>query len=174
MPMLGTDLGPDAGAPTERRRQRRRARLTSDEILAAIRHWNDLYGEPPAMTDWDPYRARQTGQEWRIARYDAVDWPSIKSVRNHFGRLSDAVAAAGLVPRLQGQQRQHRQLALGEGVRLHLAHIRSIRSNQPPPEALAAALREVAQARRSDEQGDLESALVQVAAAALAWAASTP
>jgi hypothetical protein len=162
-----------AQPPALRRRARRRASLTAAEILAAIRRWNDLYGEPPAMADWDPYRARRIGQEWRIARYDAGDWPSVKSVRNHFGKLSEAVAAAGLVPRLQGQHRQHQELELAEEVRLRLAHIRTIRSRQTPPDALASALRDVAEARRSDVPADLECALIVLAAAALAWADAT-
>jgi len=122
------------------------------------------------MADWDPHRARQLGQEWRIGRYDAGDWPSIKSVRNHFGRLSDAIAAAGLVPRYQGQQRAHIELALDEDVRLHLAHMRVLRAGLPGRESLVAALQELAAARGSSEPGDLRAALVDLAAAALAWA----
>lgn len=161
---------PSVSRPDEPRRGGQRARLSAAEILDAIRRWDELHGEPPSMADWDPYRARQMGQEWRVIRYHAGDWPSIKSVRNHFGRLSDAVAAAGLIPRHQGQQRQRHELALSEGVLLHLAHIRAIRSDREPREVLASAIREVALARHSDEPGDLESALIELAAAALAWA----
>ena len=50
--------------PTPARRHR--SELTSREILNAIRRWHDLYGEPPGMMDWDPYRARQAGLDCRL------------------------------------------------------------------------------------------------------------
>jgi hypothetical protein len=124
------------------------------------------------MADWDPYRARQIGQDWRIARYDAGDWPSVKSVRNHFGRLSDAVVAAGLVPRRQGQQRQRPELSLDEATLLQLAHLSTIRARRDPADVMAGAIRNVASARRSGEAGDLQVALIELAAAALGWARS--
>lgn len=150
--------------------RRRPGRLTREEILAAIRRWNDLYGEPPTMADWDPYRARYLGQEWRVERYDEAPWPSAKSVRNHFGRLSDAVAAAGFVPRRQGQRRADHNLALDEDVMLHLAHLRLVERGEAPTTRVAAALRDLTAARRSSEPGDLRASLVELAAAALAWA----
>lgn len=151
----------------------RRVRWTAAEILQAIRRWNELHGEPPSMADWDPYRARRIGQEWRIARYRDGDWPSSKSVRNHFGRVSEAVAKAGLVPRLQGQQRAQPELAIDDDVLLHLAHLRLAHEGRPAPESLAIAVREVAAARASPEPGDLRASLVNLAAAALAWAKTT-
>ena len=156
--------------PADSTRGRRSARLSAAEIVAAIRRWHELYGEPPAMADWDPYRARQVGQEWRIARYDAGDWPSVKSVRNHFGRLSDAVAAAGLVPRYQGQQRVHEDAALSEEVMLHLAYLRALNERRVTNASLAEAVREVSRARASIEPDDLRTALIALAAIALAWA----
>jgi hypothetical protein len=144
--------------------------LTPDEILAAIRRWNELYGEPPSMTDWDPYRARERGQEWRIERYRSGCWPSVKSVRNHFGRLSNAIAAAGLVPREQGQRRARSELALDDETLAHLAYLRDLHARRPMEEVLSQAIRELAVARRSDEHGDLRSALIELAGAALAWA----
>ena len=147
----------------------RNRRLSAAQILDAIRRWNERYGEPPSMNDWDPYRARQAGQAWRAARYHAGDWPSVKSVRNHFGRLSDAVALAGLVPRHQGQQRQREELALDADTLLHVAHVRELRSALAPDDRLASALRDVAAARRSGEPADLHAALVGLAASALAW-----
>ena len=113
--------------------------------------------------------APSIGQAWRIARYDAGDWPSIKSVRNHFGRLSDAIAAAGLVPRHQGQHRPRPGLALDQQTRLHVAHLRAMRSSREPPEIVAAALRNVASARHRGELDDLRAALIELATAALAW-----
>ncbi|WP_320671980.1 hypothetical protein [Patulibacter defluvii] len=149
---------------------RRRTRLTADEILDAIRRWHDQYGEPPGMADWDPYRARQIGQQWRIERYDAGDWPSAKSVRNHFGRLSNAVAAAGLVPRHQGQQRPQPELELSDEIKLHLSHLRAARAGATGFDDVAAAVRDVVAARHSSDADDLRAALVDLAATALGCA----
>jgi hypothetical protein len=153
--------------------RRPRGRLTASEIIDAIQRWHAQYGEPPSMADWDPYRARQIGQEWRIERYRDGDWPSAKSVRNHFGRLSEAVAQAGLVPRRQGQHRAQPEHALDERVLLHLAHLRVLHEARPAPESLALAVRKVVDARASRETGDLRASLFDLAAAALAWATVT-
>lgn len=122
------------------------------------------------MTDWDPYRARERGQEWRIERYCAGEWPSVKSVLNHFGRLSDAVAAAGLVPRRQGQRRAQVELALDDVTLAHLAYLRNLYAHRTADDMLARALRELAAARRSGEEGDIRAALIELAGAALACA----
>jgi hypothetical protein len=147
--------------------------MTSEEILAAIRRWNDLHGEPPTMADWDPYRARRMGQEWRIARYDNGHWPSMKTVRNHFGRLSAAVAAAGLVPRHQGQMRPQSGIAIDRETRLHLAHLERQRAGQTTPLVLADAVREVSRAHAADDPEDLRVALIDLAAVALSWVTTT-
>lgn len=144
--------------------------MSAAEILAAIKRWHARYGEPPTMADWDPYRARQIDQEWRIARYDEGDWPSVKTVRNHFGRLSDAVAAAGLVPRHQGQHQPRTELVLDSEVLLHIATLRSLQDRRPTPSVLAAQVREVARAQGSADPSDLRLALIELAAAALRWA----
>ena len=123
---------------------RQRPRLTAPEILDAIRRWTALYGEPPTMADWDPYRARQISQAWRIKRYDSGYWPSEKSVRNHFGGLSEAVAAAGLVPRRQGQQRPQAGLALDLDTLLDISYLRKRRRGQAARADLAAAVRQAA------------------------------
>jgi hypothetical protein len=38
-------------------------------ILDAIVDWARRYRDVPTMADWDPTRARQLDQDWRIARY---------------------------------------------------------------------------------------------------------
>ena len=77
----------------------RKANLRSPhEILAAIRAWTLRHGDPPVQTDWDPFRARRTGQAWRVDRYTEGDWPSLPTVRKHFGGLPAAIHAAGLEP----------------------------------------------------------------------------
>jgi hypothetical protein len=147
--------------------------MTRAQILEAIRRWHELYGEPPTMADWDPYRARAIGQEWRIARYRTGEWPSVKTVRNKFGRLSVAVASAGLTPRLQGQQRPDELPTLDMDLSSQLAHARDLRTILPAHERLSLTVRDVAKARGSDDAGDLRAALVAVAAAALSWADQT-
>lgn len=163
---------PSACPPAERR-VRRPAAMTSSEILDAIRRWHERYGEPPTMADWDPYRARRIGQSWRIDRYDEGDWPSAKTVRNHFGRLSDAVAAAGLVPRHQGQARPQPKLMISPEVRLHLAQLRVRRRGQGTPLVLADAVRAVSRAHAAQAPEDLRAALIDLAATALSWAEHT-
>jgi hypothetical protein len=161
-----------AGHPAPVRRPRRyRVEWTGDEILAAIRRWRELYGDTPTMADWDPYRARVRGELWRIERYEAGDWPSAKSVRNHFGRLSEAVASAGLVPRRQGQRRTAAKRSVDPEVMLHVAAVRALDDQRSPSLRLAEAVKRVATARAGGEPGDLRIALVEVAAAAMNWAA---
>jgi hypothetical protein len=105
-----------AGLPVRRSPSRTRRHLQSpDEVLDAIRAWNVRYGEPPAMTDWDPARARATGQLWRIDRYYQGDWPSIVTVRHHFGTLNRAIVAAGLRPRVPGERTASGRLPSGPG-----------------------------------------------------------
>lgn len=59
----------------------------------------------------DPRRARRIGQEWRIRRHKTGDWPSLKTVINRFGRLSEAIAEAGLAPREAKSGRTNREAA---------------------------------------------------------------
>jgi hypothetical protein len=160
-----------ASAPA--RPARYRVEWTSGEILLAIRRWADLYGEPPTMADWDPYRARQNGQAWRIARYDAGEWPSVKTVRNHFGRLALAIASVGLTPRRQGQRRPQAEPVLDPRVELHVEAIRRFQDKRATSQRLADAVKLVAAAREGGEPSDLRIALVQVAAVAMDWAART-
>jgi hypothetical protein len=136
------------------------------EILRAIREWTALYGAPPAMSDWDPSRARRQGHHWRIERYRAGDWPSARTVCSRFGSFRDATVAAGLEPRPQG--RHAPQAPEYSTPRLE--------ADEPGPaaetlkEVLALRVRAVAEARRSGDEWSLRAALVDVAAGALAWA----
>jgi hypothetical protein len=93
-----------AGVRPRRGPVRARASLLSDEdVLSAIRRWTERYGEPPAITDWSPARARAAGQDWRAERYHAGDWPSMSTVIRRFGTFTAAVKAAGLPPRPRGR-----------------------------------------------------------------------
>ncbi|WP_354701502.1 hypothetical protein DSM112329_01821 [Paraconexibacter sp. AEG42_29] len=143
--------------------------VDGEQVLLAIREWTRRYGDPPAQTDLDPYRARRTGQPWRADRYLAGDWPSLPTVRHHYGTLTSAVRAAGLEPRPQTeavtdrvQRRRRNRLALVD----QLSHADA----SPGPKALADAVRGVAAARASGDQDDLENALLLLAGAALGWA----
>jgi len=156
--------------PPPARVRRYRGEWTGEQILEAIRRWNELYGEPPTMADWDPYRARVRGEIWRIERYDAGDWPSTKSVRNHFGRLSIAVASAGLVPRRQGQRRAQPEPSLDPEIMVHVAAVRAMENPQQPHDRLAGAVKRLVAARMSGKPSDVRIALVEVAAAAMSWA----
>lgn len=75
---------------------------TRETVIAAIRDWNDLYGEPPAVADWRPYHTehvlgdRARAERWRNAN---GRWPSSNSVRAVFGSWAAGLTAAGFTPR---------------------------------------------------------------------------
>lgn len=149
---------------------RLRPKLRSDvEILQAIREWTTRYGEPPTMADWEPSRARRAGHRWRIERYQRGDWPSARSVRNHFGSFSDAIRQAGLVPRPRGQ-RQGEAAAWRARNRELVEQRRRSRMTGFGPAVVAQRMRDVAQARAEGDQSALQGALVDLAATALRWA----
>jgi hypothetical protein len=104
------------------------ARATA--IIADIRRWNERYGEPPALADWEPSRARRLGQEWRAERWEAGDWPSTRMVRNHFGTMSAAIRAANLTPpRAPSRARAH---LTSSGVILEAIVAWNARYGEPP------------------------------------------
>lgn len=145
-------------------------RLTgSEEVLRALRAWTVRYGEPPSQADWDPVRARALGHEWRIERYRAGDWPSLKTVRNHFGSLGAAVRAAGLEPAPARQDLASR-IARRQGNRLALVLREAGTQKACGPDQLAKPLRAIAAARRAHDDEALAAGLVALAAAALHWA----
>jgi hypothetical protein len=152
-PRFGDAIAAAGLEPPLRRGTRARSN-GPDEIVRAIREWTRRYGEPPTQADWDPYRARQLRQMWRIARYREGEWPSLAAVRRHHGSLSAAVTAAGVGP--------------GERERT----LRTARDTDGTagPKALAASLSGVAAARRDGDAEALERALVELASAALRWA----
>jgi hypothetical protein len=85
---------------TPRRRPSRGPRTyTREEIIAAIKRWVVLHGEPPAMIDWEPARARRAGQLWRAERFESGEWPSARMVTCQFSVFNAAIEAAGLRPR---------------------------------------------------------------------------
>ena len=159
----------EAGLPARRGPRRVAAKLTGpDAILAALVEWTRRYGDVPTLADWDPQRARTLGQEWRIARYHQGDWPSARTVANHFGSFSAAVAAAGLLPRDGGRRHVDRATERSAN-RLTVARL-AAGSRQPGINDLAGTLRILAEARRAHDPVLQHVALLEVAAAALAWA----
>lgn len=103
------EVASDAGAPA------RAPRFSRDAITDRMQDWARLHGEPPTIRDWDPSRARRTGQAWRAERFEAGEWPSVGMVKRQFGTFNAAVDAAGLAPR-QGPRRLKRHLTGSEQV----------------------------------------------------------
>lgn len=93
-----------------------RQKWTRELILDRIREWASLYGEPPAIVDWNPHRARhRRHDDARARRWETVDghWPWFSLVFDRFGSWNAAIRAAGFTPRepfgsAANQQRQRR------------------------------------------------------------------
>lgn len=71
---------------------------TPERILDAIRSWNAAYGSPPRATEWCPTLVRRHGPEAEqrlLAARQRGEVPSVETVKRHFDRWSDAIAAAG-------------------------------------------------------------------------------
>ncbi len=96
-------------------RSARCPRFSREEIIERIQAWARQYGEPPTIRDWDPSRARRTGQVWRAERFEAGAWPSVGMVKRQFGAFSTAVSAAGFCAR-KGPGRLKRHLTGSEQV----------------------------------------------------------
>jgi hypothetical protein len=137
-------------------------------VLEAMREWTRRYGDVPTMADWDPARARRLRQDWRIARYHQGDWPSVRTVLHHFGSFGAAIDAAGFVPRARSATSAERRLTWTENQRR--AAEAASRAHAPGIEGLAAGLTALASARSSGDPVGVQAALMDVAAAALAWA----
>jgi hypothetical protein len=159
----------EAGLTPRQAPRRLTAKLAGPSaVLDAMVEWTRRYGELPTMADWDPYRARRLGQDWRIARYHQGDWPSARSVATHFGSFGAAASAAGLVPRTRGRRRLDRRT---EQVASRLAVARaSTRYRHPGITHLAVSLRALAAARARQDPVSMHAALIDIAGAALAWA----
>ena len=161
-----------AGLRSRPRPIRPRSRVLSPEdILEAIRDWHRLYGEPPALADWAPARARRLGHEWRAQRYLAGDWPHLSTVLRRFGTLGAAVEAAGLDRRPPGR---HIRTDSGLHDDTRAAVSAQLAAEGPcGPGVLGTRVRAVARARVSGDATALRGALIDLAAAALSWADAT-
>jgi hypothetical protein len=151
-----------AGLPARESPSRARPHVRSAEaVLDAIRAWNERYGEPPGMADWAPTRARRAGQQWRVARFYEGDWPSIATVRSHFGTLNNAIATAGLRPRAPGQRARSRHPPDHSSATINPDRHRQL---------LTLRVRSVGNAARRDDPDLLIESLNDLAVAALTWA----
>ena len=158
-----------AGLTPRRAPSRLRANLSDPSaVLDAIVEWTRRYGDVPTMADWDPARARRLEQDWRIARYRQGDWPSVRTVAHHFGSLAAAIEAAGLTPRARASQHADRRAERAAN-RHAVARLRAA-GLTPGGSELAARLRNLSDARKAADPVAIHTALVDVAASALAWA----
>jgi hypothetical protein len=90
-------------------------RWTRDALLAKLREWAAIYGEPPAVPDWDPWNARfQKHDDARAARFEEGGWPHASTVIYEFGTWNAALVAAGFAPRMAhggaGNERRKRSV----------------------------------------------------------------
>jgi hypothetical protein len=101
---------------------------TRDLIVARIREWASIHGEPPAMGDWNSWLAQvQYHDHDRADRFDSdTHWPWAERVVARFGTWNAAIEAAGFTPRPNhgGGGNQHRR--------------RSVRTKAHPVSDLAA------------------------------------
>lgn len=138
-------------------------------ILDALVEWTRRYGDVPTMADWDPTRARRLDQDWRIARYNLGDWPSARSVANHFGSFSRAIKEAGLLPRPRSSHRDDRREHQAAN-RFALAEVHARTVGDAGLKNLAVSLKLLATARQEGDPVAVHVALLEVAGSALAWA----
>jgi hypothetical protein len=86
---------------------------TPEIIIERMHQWAMMMGEPPAVPDWMPSKARAINDPARAERFYAGDgyWPHAETVVRAFGSWSNAMRAAGYEPRAAhgGGGNQHRQ-----------------------------------------------------------------
>lgn len=87
---------------------KRRHKWSEEEILAKAREWEQLFGEPPAATDWNPSDSRAAirrslhrASRWsqRVQRFETGEWPWTGSVSKVFGTWNGMIEKAGFEPR---------------------------------------------------------------------------
>jgi hypothetical protein len=83
-----------------------RKRWTRLLIVQAITSWAELYGAPPAASDWNPAMARRQGRPDRAERHAAGDWPFASTVVRYFGSWGAAIEAAGWHSRPPGNAQE--------------------------------------------------------------------
>ncbi len=88
---------------------------TNAIIVDRIREWHTLYGSPPAMADWDSWKAaNRLHDSERTRRFEEADgyWPGAMTLVGRFGSWNAAIEAAGFESRPNhgggGNQRRRR------------------------------------------------------------------
>lgn len=80
---------------------------TRERIVAAIREWAEVHGEPPRSCDWNPTAARLLGRRVHPAYIDEPErWPHKLTVMKTFGQpggWARAIREAGFTQRKQGE-----------------------------------------------------------------------
>lgn len=108
------------GSPDHQAQAAAQTKWTRELIVTRIREWAGIYGEPPAIPDWNPYSAREINDEQRALRFEAAQhyWPWFTSVVLRFGSWNAAIEAAGFTPRegtgAGGNSDRHRHESAGE------------------------------------------------------------
>lgn len=66
-------------------------------IIASFQEWEELFGVPPAVTDWNTAQARAKGRVDKVERYESTGrpWPAVTLVQENFGSWNAGRAAAG-------------------------------------------------------------------------------
>lgn len=88
----------------------KRASRTADHLISRIQEWAALYGEPPAIPDWNPWACRNVIHDpERARRYEEANgyWPSFTSVVYAFGSWNAGIEAAGFTPRPETGAREN-------------------------------------------------------------------
>lgn len=105
MPAVSEDV-------TENRRGNRFRHSWSRElVIERMQEWNQLFGKPPAQSEWNIAKARtllvaarRRALRWVDVQveYERGDWPSCDTVKRLFGSWNNAVEAAGFDRRPSG------------------------------------------------------------------------
>lgn len=89
-------------------------RWTPDLVIAKLREWTEMYGEPPTKSEWNPSKARSQGRPEIVGNFYAGDWPHAQSVVNRFGSWNRGLIAAGLPIHDVSNSRIMRRAGLGQ------------------------------------------------------------
>lgn len=112
-------------SPEARAHAEEMTKWTPELIISRMQEWARIYGEPPAMHDWNPHRARHGGDETRARRFEEADgyWPWFTLVVVRFGSWNAGIESAGFEPRVNngggGNQWRRRNTRVD---RSHVAH----------------------------------------------------
>lgn len=148
-----------------------------ERVIAAVQEWAREYGKPPTSTEWEigkPAKYAQAAlakaQLWheKAARFERGTYPSNDTCRRLFGSFNGALQAAGFTGRPEGRTPRT----------LTDEHRKQLRSRRQGfiagADQLATSIRDVMAARAAEDRLSLRSALLDLAATAMAWAETIP